>query len=267
MALEQIRSMFVNIFAHATLHDVKTIEFCWHGGEPFLFKPSFFREIGSSQATVFGTHVVVSNIVQTNLTVLSEEMLSFLEERSFFSGLGVSFDPYGSQRVDTRGRLRTETITKNMQTLIDHRIPFGAITVVSRDTLDSVSKTFEFFDALSLGHQFLPYYRSANPEQARTHSLTYDEILLSHMKVVDAWFVSANAPELSPIDEYMAYAQKSLARAASQYFDYWQDEFIFIVDVDGGTWGVMGAYEPRRNTATYSNRRSRTFLPLIVDRN
>jgi sulfatase maturation enzyme AslB (radical SAM superfamily) len=95
MALEQIRSMFVNIFAHAALHDVKTIEFCWHGGEPFLFKPSFFREIGSSQATVFGTHVVVSNIVQTNLTVLSEEMLSFLEERSFFSGSVSRSTPMG----------------------------------------------------------------------------------------------------------------------------------------------------------------------------
>ena len=52
-------------------------------GEPFLFKPDFFREIGRSQTAIFGSDVAVSNTVQTNLTVLSEEMLSFLENGSF----------------------------------------------------------------------------------------------------------------------------------------------------------------------------------------
>ena len=206
----------------------------------------------------------MSNTVQTNLTVLTEDMLSFLQEAKFFSGLGVSFDPYGSQRVDTRGRSRAETVTKNMQTLIDRRIPFGAITVVARDTLHSVIETFKFFDALNMSHRFLPYYRSANPEQMQAHSLTYDEILLSYICLVDSWLVSTNAPGCYPIVEYMIYAQRSIAGAAAEYFDYGQHECVFIVDVDGNTWGVMGDY---KSEAKYGNLFEQDFSDVLAGEN
>jgi uncharacterized protein len=261
MDLGQIQKMFFNILAHTVEYNVKFIEFIWHGGEPFLFKPGFFREIGHLQVAIFGTKVTVTNTVQTNLTVLNRDMLSFLAERSFFDGIGVSFDPYGSQRVDARGRLRVETVIKNMQTLIDQKIPFGVITVITRDTLQSVSDTFDFFDTLNIGHRFLPYYRSANPKQAQIHSLTYDQVLLSYMQIVDAWFVSANAPQSYPIEEYMTYARRSVAGAVPEYFDYEQEEFTFIVDVDGGTWGVMGAYEPE---AKYGGLFDQDFTEILA---
>lgn len=261
MDLGQIQKMFLNILAHALEYNVEFVEFVWHGGEPFLFKPAFFREIGRSQRSIFGTKVTVTNTVQTNLTVLSGDMLSFLAERSFFDGIGVSFDPYRSQRVDTRGKLRTETVTRNMQTLIDQRIPFGVITVIARDNLEVVSDTFDFFDTLNIGHRFLPYYKSANPEQARVHSITYDEILLSYIQIADAWLISANAPQTYPVGEYMAYAQRSVARAIPRQFDYEQEEFSFIVDVDGGAWGVMGAYEP---AAKYGNLFDQDFTDILA---
>jgi uncharacterized protein len=264
MNLSQIHKMLRHIATHAAEHDVDAVKFIWHGGEPFLFKPSFFREIAVAQAAIFGTSVAVSNTVQTNLTALSEDMLSFLEEARFFSGLGVSFDPYGSQRIDTRGRSRVEIVTKNMQTLIDRGIPFGAITVVTQDTLHSVSDTFKFFDTLNMSHRFLPYYRSANPGQTQAHSLTYDEILLSYICLVDSWLVSTNAPGCHPIEEYMIYAQRSLAGAAAEHFGYGQHECVFIVNVDGNTWGVMGDYEPE---AKYGNLFEQTFSDILSAEN
>jgi uncharacterized protein len=264
MNLGQIQEMFRHISTHAAEHNVDAVKFIWHGGEPFLFEPRFFREIAAAQAAIFNTSVSVSNTVQTNLTVLTEDMLSFLQEAKFFSGLGISFDPYGSQRVDTRGRSRVETVTKNMQTLIDRRIPFGAITVVARDTLHSVIETFKFFDTLNMSHRFLPYYRSANPEQMQAHSLTYDEILLSYICLVDSWLVSTNAPGCYPIVEYMIYAQRSIAGAAAEYFDYGQHECVFIVDVDGGTWGVMGDY---KSEAKYGNLFEQDFSDVLAGEN
>lgn len=264
MNLGQIEEMFRHISTHAAEQNIDVVKFIWHGGEPFLFKPTFFREIAVAQAAVFTTSVAVSNTVQTNLTVLTEDMLSFLQEGKFFSGLGISFDPYGSQRVDTRGRSRVETVTKNMQTLIDRRIPFGAITVIARDTFHSVIETFNFFDALNMSHRFLPYYRSANPEQMQAHSLTYDEILLSYICLVDSWFVSTNAPGCYPIMEYMIYAQRSITGAAAEYFDYGQHECVFIVDVDGGTWGVMGDYI---SEAKYGNLFEQDFSDVLAGEN
>ena len=264
MNLGQIQEMFRHISTHAAEHNIDVVKFIWHGGEPFLFKPEFFRKIAAAQGAIFNTSVAVSNTVQTNLTVLTEDMLSFVQEAKFFSGLGVSFDPYGSQRVDTRGKSRVETVTRNMQTLIDRRIPFGAITVIARDTLHSVVETFNFFDALNLSHRFLPYYRSANPEQVQAHSLTYDEILLSYICLVDAWLVSTNAPGCYPIAEYMIYAQRSIAGAAAEYFDYGQNECVFIVDVDGGTWGVMGDY---KSESKYGNLFEQDFSDVFAGEN
>lgn len=264
MNLGQIQKMFRHISTHAAEQNVDVVKFIWHGGEPFLFTPSFFREIAAAQAAIFNTSVAVSNTVQTNLTVLTEDMLSFLQEAKFFSGLGISFDPYGSQRVDTRGRSRVETVTKNMQTLIDRRIPFGAITVVARDTLHSVIETFKFFDVLNMSHRFLPYYRSANSEQVQAHSLTYDEILLSYICLVDSWLVSTNAPGCYPIVEYMIYAQRSIAGAAAEYFDYGRHECVFIVDVDGGTWGVMGDY---KSEAKYGNLFEQDLSDVLAGEN
>ena len=64
-----------------------------------------------------------------------------------------------------------------------------------------------------------------------------------------------------PIMEYMKYAQRSIAGgAAAEYFDYGQNECVFIVDVDGAAWGVMGDY---KSEAKYGNLFSRIF-PMFL---
>ena len=108
-----------------------------------------------------------------------------------------------------------------MQTLIDRRIPFGAITVIARDTLHSVIETFKFFDALNMA-PFSPYYRSANPEQVQAHSLTYDEILLSYICLVDSWLVSTNTPGCYPIVEYTNLCSKEHSGHCCRILRLWE---------------------------------------------
>ena len=40
-----------------------------------------------------------------------------------------------------------------------------------------------------------------------------------------------------------------------------KQEFVFIVDVDGGTWGVMGAYEPE---AKYGGLFEQDFTEILA---
>ena len=89
--------------------------------------------IGVLQQQLLSPRFAVSNVVQTNLTVLTPAHLDHLRAARFFSGLGVSFDVYGDQRVDAAGRLRTETVLKNIQALLDQGISFGAIAVLARN--------------------------------------------------------------------------------------------------------------------------------------
>jgi len=206
IALSDLGRMFENIKEYAIANKLESVNLIWHGGEPFLVKKTYYMAIGELQAATFGQDLNYANSVQTNLTAVSDEILEFLETRSFFKSVGVSFDVHGDQRVDTRGRLRTDTVVDNMQRLLDHRVPFGAITVLSRSTLEYVVDTYRFFDALRVDCRLLPFYRSANISQIEVHALSGGEIVTALKNVFDAWLVSENATSVDPLDDYIDYA-------------------------------------------------------------
>lgn len=243
MSLEDIRRLSLAAAEHAGLHGHELVHFIWHGGEPLLIKPAYYRQIADIQRSVFAGVCAVRNTIQTNLTLLPEGFLDLVEE-GFFEGVGVSFDPYGSDRVDVRGRRRDEAVIGNLQTLIDRGVPCGAITVLSRGTREAAAATFRVFDALRIPHRFLPYYMSADGEQLASQALTFDEIRQAYFEIVDAWFESNNATAVDPIEEYLRYATDYLRGDRNPVFVPNTDEFVFIVDVDGGLWGVNGAYDP-----------------------
>src|SRR5262249_30429872 len=135
MSLDMISQIFENIARHVIPNQFEWVSFIWHGGEPFLIPLVYYESIGRLQREIFGDKIRVSNVVQTNLTVMTERHLEFLKSRKFFSAIGISFDVAGDQRVDTQGRLKTEVVLQNMQKLIDNNIPFGAIAVLARNTL------------------------------------------------------------------------------------------------------------------------------------
>src|SRR6185437_2766233 len=131
MSLERLRRFFANAAAYADQNGIRSLSFIWHGGEPFLIPLDFYEEIRRLQDEAFGERIAVVNSVQTNLTVLTDRHVEVLRQGRIFRGIGMSFDVYGDQRVDTKGALRTDAILGNMQKLIDNRIPFGAIAVLA----------------------------------------------------------------------------------------------------------------------------------------
>lgn len=249
MSLDDIRAMFVNIAAYAHRSGHNFIRFIWHGGEPLLIKTEYYQEIARMQAEVFAG-LGYDNNMQTNLTILNDDILGFIESGSFIEGIGVSYDPFGTDRVDIRGRSRNEQIINNLQTLIDRNIPFGAISVLTRDTISRSTETFRFFDLLNIQHRLLPYYMSADAAQAQQYGLAFNEIVAALCDVFDAWLASDNATVVQPLEEYRLWAERAIRDFRDDSYVMRDDEFIFIVDVDGGLWGVMDAYEPE---ARYGN--------------
>src|SRR6202035_1430704 len=133
MSLDQIRRAFQNIQISASQLGIESVDFIWHGGEPFLIPLEFYEEVNSLQNEVFGAGFKYRNSVQTNLTVLTDRHIEFLKG-GFFNDIGVSFDVYGDQRVDKKGRSSAETVRANIRKLLNHQIGFGAIAVLARDS-------------------------------------------------------------------------------------------------------------------------------------
>jgi len=239
MSLEQLRAFFVNVRSAVRAYRRDHIDFIWHGGEPFLIPLEYYEQIGALQREVFGGDGGYSNFVQTNLTVLTARHIAFLREQRFFNkSIGVSFDVFGDQRVDTQGRLRTEAVLKNMQRLRDAGIAFGAITVLARNTLPHVEAIHRFYESLGISVRFLPFYKSASDAQVAQHSLNFHEITQSLKKVFDAWLVSERAATVYPLADYIRYALAAMSGKRQDPYQPSSDEQVFLIGTHGDAYGV-----------------------------
>src|SRR5262249_54342007 len=151
------------------------VEFVWHGGEPFLIPIDYYREMAMLQDETFDDPDTFQNVTQTNLTVLTERHIEFLESKEFFQEIGVSFDLFGDHRVDVTGRLRNSAVILNMGRLIEQGLKFGAISVPTRRSIGHARQIQKFWEALGIGFRFLPFQLSVGDEQSRIHGLTGPE--------------------------------------------------------------------------------------------
>src|SRR5262249_24096471 len=72
MSLHTIGQIFEHIIAYADANRYESASFVWHGGEPFLIPLDYYDAIGQLQREMFADKVPTWNVVQTNLTVLTD---------------------------------------------------------------------------------------------------------------------------------------------------------------------------------------------------
>ena len=263
--LNAFERMFKNIADDAKLSRLDSLEFVWHGGEPFLIPLDYYRAIRRLQREVFADRLAVSNMVQTNLTILTERHIEFLKSKAFFSTIGVSFDVCGNQRIDVHGRSSAQIVLANMQTLIDNEIEFGAIVVLARNTLPHVRNIVRFFDELQIGMRFLPFYLNASEQetadwQISNHALTYLELVDALKQIFDGWLASENAITIEPIDSFIDFAISYLGGLSHWTYLKSEVESVFVVNVDGGVWGAGEAYLGGKN---YGNLFDEGFAAIL----
>jgi len=243
MGPDQVRAAFQNIKGSINQLAIESADFIWHGGEPFLVPLEFYEQVNLIQKDIFGTEFKYINSVQTNLTVLTERHIEFLE-RGFFGDIGVSFDVCGDQRIDTAGRSRTDLVRANIHKLIDHQIRFGAIAVLARHALPSIKHIYRFFDELGIDHRILAYYRSVSSKQAQRHGLDFDELVGAYKDVFHEWLASERATPVDPIRDYVRYAVRHVTGVDDNRYDRSISERVFIIDVNGNVFNVVESYEP-----------------------
>jgi uncharacterized protein len=278
MSLPAIRTLLENIRRDVEDLRIERAEFIWHGGEPFLIPVEFYEQVGAVQQEVFGTGVPYANCAQTNLTVLTNRHIEFLKG-DFFAQIGVSFDVYGDQRVDTKGRLRTEVILANLKKLIAHGINVAAIAVMARNTLPFIREIYRFYDDLDIKVRMLAYYRTAGSEQAERHGVTYDELVGAYKDLFEEWLASERATPVKPVADFVQYAILYVTQDRDHHFDRSADDRVFVIDVNGDVYNDVESYAPdfrygnlfqsplseivaseaRRRSNTLSDERTRRF--------
>jgi uncharacterized protein len=263
MSLENIERMMRHLQPAIDSGLISGIEFIWHGGEPFLIPLDYYRTIGDFQRAIFADPKSYENIVQTNLTILTDRHIEFLREREFFHHMGVSFDVFGDQRVDILGALRNDIIMINLEKLIQNEIPFGSISVLSRDTIGHAQQVQKFWEALGKNFRLLPFHLSIDDAQSEKHGLSGQEQVRVLNQCFLDWLASPKPVRIYPISEYLDYALGYMACAAKSIYEPAAKEIIYVANVDGSISGV-GQGELYDTDLSYGNIFTTPFADILA---
>ncbi|WP_263079696.1 anaerobic sulfatase maturase [Endozoicomonas sp. Mp262] len=139
-------------------HDGPECHFNWQGGEPTLLGVEYFKNIIRLQKKYAGNKHV-TNSLQTNATLLTDEWCRFLKHHDFL--VGVSIDGpkalHDRYRIKRNGKATFEQVMSGITRLKKHRVPFNTLTVINSDNARYPLKVYRFLSQIGDGHmQFIP---------------------------------------------------------------------------------------------------------------
>lgn len=108
--------------------------FCWQGGEPTLMGLDFYKQAVAYQKHFRPHNAPLTNALQTNGTLLSDEWASFLARHQFL--VGVSLD--GPEQIHNKYRTYRnnsgsfDAVISGIRNLQHHTVDFNILTLVSQ---------------------------------------------------------------------------------------------------------------------------------------
>ncbi len=141
------------------------VEFAWHGGEPTLAGQAFYEKAVRLQQQ-YGKGRLIVNTLQTNATLLTEELCRFFKENDFL--IGVSID--GPERLHNAYRRKSDgggsfsDALRGMELLKKHGVSFNTLTTVNRMNQEFPQEVYDFLREWTDWMQFLPVVEGAAAE-------------------------------------------------------------------------------------------------------
>lgn len=124
----------------------------WLGGEPLLAGKQFFTRVASLTAALAAT-TTIRHFVQTNGLLLDDDYCRLFRDAGI--QLGVSLDGpaavHDALRLTNQGEPTHGRVMEGIGLLRDHRVPFGCVAVVTRQTLGREQAIYDFFRRLGCG--------------------------------------------------------------------------------------------------------------------
>lgn len=141
---EEMLDQFTKEYIEAqTMNDVL---FTWHGGEPLMRPLSFYRKALELQKK-YGRGRNISNLIQTNGTLLTDEWCRFLHENNWL--VGVSIDGpqefHDEYRRTASGGPSWAKVMRGIQLLNKHHVEWNAMAVVNDFNADYPLDFYHFF--------------------------------------------------------------------------------------------------------------------------
>lgn len=239
--LEQLAKMFNNIASLYQQFDFPIdIEFVWHGGEPLLLPPDYYWSAFELQNQIFGklANITITNVVQTNLTVLNPERIRLLRR---FDGVGVSLDLFRGLRVNSKGIDSQDRVLANIDRLQAEKISIGCITVLTKLNLPYLKEIYTFYKTLNLPFRLLPLFKGAFDGQHQGFEITASDTLEAFSTLVDFWLEDEQLVNIMPITNYIQRLIHN-DNTPNYFYDKSQWESVYLVNTTGDIYSHADAY-------------------------
>lgn len=152
LSIPDLRIYFQKILSSRFVKDKLVVS--WHSGEPLVLGTAYYEEaiaaISEIASDCKGQHFEVLHDFQTNGTLIDREWCDFFLRHAGNVSVGISCDGpeelHDAYRLGWNGSGSFEKTVRGINLLIEHRVVFSLIAVVSPLALENPEKFFEFFN-------------------------------------------------------------------------------------------------------------------------
>jgi uncharacterized protein len=148
MDVQVVRRTFEGLADHLAGHPDAGASILWHGGEPMLMGADFYRSVIELDRNLFSSRPM--HIMQSNLTVTSEDLVGTLEQLLNGGGVGTSLDPFENYRKLKDGSSYFERWYTGFETMKSHGFNVGMVYVVHGRSLDRCKDLYYYFKNLGV---------------------------------------------------------------------------------------------------------------------
>jgi uncharacterized protein len=152
--------------------------FGWQGGEPTLMGFDFFRRVTDLQQKHGRPGALVSNGLQTNATLITDELARHLARYNFL--VGVSLDGpaevHDAYRRRKGGAPTHAEVLKGIRRLEQHKVEFNILTLVHRENVGRAALVYRYLvDHGWFYHQYIPCVEFGSDGQPLPFAVTGPE--------------------------------------------------------------------------------------------
>lgn len=137
--------------------------FSWHGGEPTILGLDYFRQIVEFQRAHRPAGKRISNSIQTNGVLVTDDWCRFFAAERF--GVGLSLDGprelHDAYRVARDGRPSHRQVMSAYRALRRHKVPVDLLCVIHAMNVQRPLEVYHFFK--DLGAQYLSFIPLVEP--------------------------------------------------------------------------------------------------------
>lgn len=168
--------------------------FIWQGGEPLLMGEAFYERVTDLQMAYGRRGASVSNVLQTNATLMTERLARHLRGAKFLTGVSLDGPAHlhDAARKDTGGQGTHAQVMEGIACLSRNQVPFNILTLVSRHTVSHPLDIYEYL-VKGVNATFLQFIECVDLDgegRAAPYSIGPEEWGSFLCAVFDRWYAS-----------------------------------------------------------------------------